>query len=93
MLSESKLYCEPNSSKVWGPSGGRLAPTKTCMLQQQQSPSAPAGPPDLSQDAQGQLSRDILQEDQRRFQIPSEPAQPAHDPKGKLESTKLGSQR
>ncbi|XP_011240125.1 serine/threonine-protein kinase/endoribonuclease IRE2 isoform X8 [Mus musculus] len=49
------------------------------MRQQQQSPSAPAGPPDLSQDAQGQLSRDILQ-DQRRFQSPSEPAQPPHDP-------------
>ncbi|XP_011240121.1 serine/threonine-protein kinase/endoribonuclease IRE2 isoform X3 [Mus musculus] len=49
------------------------------LMRQQQSPSAPAGPPDLSQDAQGQLSRDILQ-DQRRFQSPSEPAQPPHDP-------------
>ncbi|GAB1292650.1 Serine/threonine-protein kinase/endoribonuclease IRE2 [Apodemus speciosus] len=51
--------------------------------QQQQSTSAPAGPPDLSQGAQAQPLRDILQ-DQRRFQSPSEPSQPAHDPEGRL---------
>lgn len=49
------------------------------MLQQQQSPSAPAGPSDLPQDTQVQLSRDTLQ-NQRRFQSPPEPVQPAHDP-------------
>lgn len=49
------------------------------MRQQQQSPSAPAGPSDLSQDTQVQLSRDTLQ-NQRSFQSPPEPAQPAHDP-------------
>ncbi|XP_028620014.1 LOW QUALITY PROTEIN: serine/threonine-protein kinase/endoribonuclease IRE2 [Grammomys surdaster] len=48
------------------------------MRQQQQSLSAPAGPPDLSQDAQTQPSRDILQD--QRCQNPSEPTQPAHDP-------------
>lgn len=49
------------------------------MRQQQQSPSAPAGPSDLPQDTQVQLSRDTLQ-NQRRFQSPPEPVQPAHDP-------------
>ncbi|XP_032748620.1 serine/threonine-protein kinase/endoribonuclease IRE2 isoform X2 [Rattus rattus] len=49
------------------------------MRQQQQSPSAPAGPSDLSQDTQVQLSRDTLQ-NQRSFQSSPEPAQPAHDP-------------
>lgn len=48
--------------------------------QQQQSPSAPAGPHDLSQEAQAQPLRDILQD--QRFQSPSEPSQPAHDPEG-----------
>ncbi|XP_052031665.1 serine/threonine-protein kinase/endoribonuclease IRE2 [Apodemus sylvaticus] len=49
------------------------------LMRQQQQQQSPAGSPDLSQDAQAQPSRDILQ-DQRRFQSPSEPAQPAHDP-------------